>query len=141
MRKSLRLPMLTIISNAGLDPHPIVEKVISNEGDFGYDALNNEFGNLVEKGILDPTKVRWCKIYSSKIAKATKVLSYAVKGQFATDGKLAKATVNKNVFCKIVLLIVKLLWGENNFIGSYLYICSFYVSFQKKIWYILNVKH
>lgn len=60
MRKSLRLPMLTIISNAGLDPHPIVEKVISNEGDFGYDALNNEFGNLVEKGILDPTKVRWC---------------------------------------------------------------------------------
>lgn len=57
VRKSLRLPMLTIISNAGLDPHPIVEKVISNEGDFGYDALKNEFGNLVEKGIIDPTKV------------------------------------------------------------------------------------
>lgn len=60
VRKSLRLPMLTIISNAGLDPHPIVEKVISNEGDFGYDALKNEFGNLVEKGIIDPTKVKWC---------------------------------------------------------------------------------
>lgn len=52
--------MLTIISNAGLDPHPIVEKVISNEGDFGYDALKNVFGNLVEKGIIDPTKVKWC---------------------------------------------------------------------------------
>lgn len=47
---------------------------------------------------------------------------------------------NKNVFCKIVLLIVKLLWGENNFIWSYLYIYSFYVSFKKKSWYILNVK-
>lgn len=89
--------MLTIISNAGLDPHPIVEKVISNEGDFGYDALKNEFGNLVEKGIIDPTKVKWCWIYSSKIAKATKVLSYAVTGQFATDGNLAKATKMSSV--------------------------------------------
>lgn len=57
VRKALRLPMLTIISNAGLDPHPIVEKIVAQEGDFGYDALNNEFGNLVEKGIIDPTKV------------------------------------------------------------------------------------
>lgn len=57
VRKSLRLPTLTIVTNSGVEPHSIVEKILSNEGDFGYDALNNEFVNMVEKGIIDPTKV------------------------------------------------------------------------------------
>lgn len=60
MRKFFRLFMFIIIFNVGLDLYFIVEKVISNEGDFGYDVLKNEFGNLVEKGIIDFIKVKWC---------------------------------------------------------------------------------
>lgn len=52
--------MFIIIFNVGLDLYFIVEKVISNEGDFGYDVLKNEFGNLVEKGIIDFIKVKCC---------------------------------------------------------------------------------
>ncbi|XP_046582973.1 heat shock protein 60A-like [Haliotis rubra] len=57
VRKALRMPCLTIALNAGVEAHVVVEKVLNEKGDFGYDALNGEFGNLIEKGIIDPTKV------------------------------------------------------------------------------------
>ncbi|KAK3588175.1 hypothetical protein CHS0354_012240 [Potamilus streckersoni] len=57
IKKALRVPALTIIKNTGLDPTVIVEKILNEKGDRGYDALNNEFVNMMEKGIIDPTKV------------------------------------------------------------------------------------
>lgn len=57
IRKALRVPALTIAQNAGVDAHVVVEKVLNSTGDIGYDALNNEYVNLVEQGIIDPTKV------------------------------------------------------------------------------------
>ena len=57
VRKSLRVPALTISKNAGVDAHVVVEKVLNSEGDVGYDARNNEYVNLIDAGILDPTKV------------------------------------------------------------------------------------
>lgn len=58
VRKALRMPCLQIAKNAGVDGSVVVAKVEENEGDFGYDALNNEYGNMFEKGIIDPTKVK-----------------------------------------------------------------------------------
>ncbi|BFZ02313.1 hypothetical protein BsWGS_05352 [Bradybaena similaris] len=55
--KALRVPALTIAQNAGVDAHVVVEKVLNSTGDIGYDALNNEYVNLIEQGIIDPTKV------------------------------------------------------------------------------------
>ena len=57
VRRSLRMPCLTIAKNAGVDGAMVVAKVETREGDFGYDALKGEYGNLIEKGIIDPTKV------------------------------------------------------------------------------------
>ncbi|KAL3831354.1 hypothetical protein ACJMK2_023107 [Sinanodonta woodiana] len=57
IKKALRVPALTIIKNTGLDSTVIVEKILIEKGERGYDALNNEFVNLMEKGIIDPTKV------------------------------------------------------------------------------------
>ena len=57
VKKSLRQPALTIAKNAGVDAHVVVEKVLNSTGDVGYDALNGEYVNLVEQGIIDPTKV------------------------------------------------------------------------------------
>ncbi|KAI8792525.1 heat shock protein 60 (HSP60) [Biomphalaria glabrata] len=57
IRKALRVPALTIAQNAGVDAHVVVEKVLNSSGDIGYDALNNEYVNLIEQGIIDPTKV------------------------------------------------------------------------------------
>lgn len=58
IQKALRQPITTIVTNAGFEAATIVEKVLSNkEVNFGYDALNGEFVNMVDKGIVDPTKV------------------------------------------------------------------------------------
>lgn len=48
---------MTIAQNAGVDASVVVSKVMEASGDFGYDAMNNEYVNMIEKGIIDPTKV------------------------------------------------------------------------------------
>lgn len=59
IKKSLSRPCATIAENAGIkDPEAIVEKVMKDSNaKFGYDAANGKFCNLVEAGIIDPTKV------------------------------------------------------------------------------------
>ncbi|XP_072929925.1 63 kDa chaperonin, mitochondrial-like [Epargyreus clarus] len=57
IKKALRTPCLTIASNAGFDGSVVVSKVEGMETDYGYDALNNEYVNMIERGIIDPTKV------------------------------------------------------------------------------------
>ncbi len=56
--RSLEEPIRQIAKNAGLEGSVIVEKIkASDDKNFGFDALKNEFGDMVEKGIIDPTKV------------------------------------------------------------------------------------
>lgn len=56
--KALTAPIKQIAENAGVDGGVIVDNVLrAKKADFGYDALKNEFCDMVEKGILDPTKV------------------------------------------------------------------------------------
>ena len=56
--KALEEPIRQISANAGVDGGVVVDKVLSNaDKNFGYDALTNTYGNLIEKGIIDPTKV------------------------------------------------------------------------------------
>ncbi len=46
-----------IVANAGEEPSVILNKVKEGTGNYGYNAANGEFGDMVEFGILDPTKV------------------------------------------------------------------------------------
>lgn len=57
VRHALRVPSLTIATNAGVDASIVVEKVIQAGGDMGYDAMNDEYVNMMDRGIIDPTKV------------------------------------------------------------------------------------
>ncbi|CAG2174550.1 unnamed protein product, partial [Oppiella nova] len=58
IRKALRMPCMQIALNAGLDASVVVSKVLeSKEVNFGFDALLNKYCNLIEAGIIDPTKV------------------------------------------------------------------------------------
>lgn len=57
IRKALRMPAFTIAENAGKNGSVIVEKILALKGDSGYDALNDSFVNMVDCGIIDPTKV------------------------------------------------------------------------------------
>ncbi|MEX1304937.1 MAG: chaperonin GroEL [Rhodovibrionaceae bacterium] len=58
VRKALQWPARLIVENAGADGAVIVGKLLeSKEKDYGYDAQNGKFTNLVKAGIIDPTKV------------------------------------------------------------------------------------
>jgi len=54
---ALRMPCMTIARNAGVDAAMVVAKVLNGSDDYGYDAMRDEFGMLIDKGIIDPTKV------------------------------------------------------------------------------------
>ena len=55
--KAIESPLRTIVSNAGGEGSVVVAKVIEGENNFGYDAKTNTYGNMQEKGIIDPKKV------------------------------------------------------------------------------------
>jgi chaperonin GroEL len=56
--RALEAPIRQIALNAGVDGSIIIEKINSNDdSEFGYDALRNQYRNLVDAGIIDPTKV------------------------------------------------------------------------------------
>ena len=56
-RRALESPLREIVFNAGDEPSVIVNRVKEGKGNFGYNAATGEFGDMVEMGILDPTKV------------------------------------------------------------------------------------
>ncbi|HSQ33892.1 MAG TPA: chaperonin GroEL, partial [Peptostreptococcaceae bacterium] len=57
IRKSLEEPLRQIATNAGLEGAVIVQNVMSSEPEMGFDALNEKYVNMIEAGIVDPTKV------------------------------------------------------------------------------------
>jgi chaperonin GroEL len=57
LRRALAEPLRQIAKNAGAEPSVVLNKVVENKGDYGYDAETGEFGNLLAGGVIDPTKV------------------------------------------------------------------------------------
>lgn len=58
--RAVQEPVRQIVANAGLEPSVIVNKIADSAAkrpNFGYDVATNDFGNLIESGIIDPTKV------------------------------------------------------------------------------------
>ena len=56
-KRAMEEPLRQIVANAGGEPSVVVAKVREGSGNFGYNAANGEYGDMVELGILDPTKV------------------------------------------------------------------------------------
>ena len=57
VRIALESPLRTIVGNAGLEASVIVQKVKEAAGNFGYNARTGEYEDLVQAGVIDPTKV------------------------------------------------------------------------------------
>ena len=55
--RAMEAPLREIVSNAGEEPSVVLNRVAEGTGAFGYNAANGEFGDMIEFGILDPTKV------------------------------------------------------------------------------------
>jgi len=57
IEKALEAPLRTIVENAGLEGSVVVQKVKEGKADFGYNAKDNKYENLIKAGVIDPTKV------------------------------------------------------------------------------------
>ena len=57
LKRAIQEPLRQIVSNAGGDASVVLNEVASGEGNYGYDAQTSEYGDMIELGILDPTKV------------------------------------------------------------------------------------
>ena len=57
VKKSLEEPLRQIVLNAGLDPNEIIQQVKAGKNDFGFNAKNEKYENLLATGIIDPLKV------------------------------------------------------------------------------------
>ena len=57
LRRALEEPLRQIVKNAGEDGGVILNEVRTNSGNYGYNAATGEYGDMIEMGILDPTKV------------------------------------------------------------------------------------
>lgn len=55
--KAVEAPLREIVANAGGEPSVVVNKVLEGQGNFGFNAANDTYGDMLEMGILDPTKV------------------------------------------------------------------------------------
>ncbi|CAI8171712.1 MAG: 60 kDa chaperonin [Bacteroidota bacterium] len=55
--RAIESPLRTIVANAGGEGSVVVAKVIEGDKNFGYDAKTDTYGNMQEKGIIDPKKV------------------------------------------------------------------------------------
>ena len=57
VKRAIEEPLRQIVANAGGEGSVIVAKVAEGSGDFGYNAKTDEYVNMLEAGIIDPTKV------------------------------------------------------------------------------------
>jgi chaperonin GroEL len=57
LARAIEEPLRQIVENAGEDAAVVLNRVKEGKGSFGYNAATGEFGDLIEQGILDPTKV------------------------------------------------------------------------------------
>jgi chaperonin GroEL len=55
--KAIEAPLREIVANAGGEPSVVVNAVLNGQGNFGFNAANDTYGDMLEMGILDPTKV------------------------------------------------------------------------------------
>ena len=55
--RAMEEPLRLIVANSGDEPSVVLNKVLEGTGNYGFNAATGEFGDMVEMGILDPTKV------------------------------------------------------------------------------------
>lgn len=76
---SLSSPVRQIAQNAGIDGGVVVDKILSNDSvSFGYDALNDKYVDMIENGIIDPTKVTRSALLNAASVSSTLLTTEAV---------------------------------------------------------------
>ena len=93
--RAVEEPIRQIATNAGIDGGVVVNKIYENlsQSAYGFDALNNEYCDLIERGILDPTKVSRSALQNAASVSATLLTTEALVVEIED-----KKTEERNVY-------------------------------------------
>ena len=83
--KALEAPLRRIAENAGLEGSVIIDKVRSEEPGFGFNALTEEYVNMVDNGILDPAKVTRSALQNATSVASTLLTTESVVANIKED--------------------------------------------------------
>ncbi len=88
--RALEEPVRQIASNAGLDGGVILNKILENtDPNFGFDALKNEYVNMIDAGIIDPTKVTRSALQNASSVASTLLTTEALVAEIPEETKPA----------------------------------------------------
>ena len=86
--KALEEPIRQIAINAGLDGGVILNKVVENtDPNYGFDALKNEYVDMIQAGIIDPTKVTRSALQNASSVASTLLTTEAVVAELPEEDK------------------------------------------------------
>ena len=90
-RRAMEEPMRQIVANAGDESSVVVNKVAEGKGNFGYNASNAEYGDMIEMGILDPTKVTRSALQNAGSVAGLMITTEAMVADSPSDAGAAPA--------------------------------------------------
>jgi chaperonin GroEL len=85
--RALEEPLRQIVGNAGEEPSVVLNKVVEGKGNFGFNAATGEFGDLVEMGVLDPTKVARTALQNASSVASLMLTTDAMVAELPKDDK------------------------------------------------------
>lgn len=87
VRRALEEPLRQIVRNAGGQPDIVVERVLAGAAAFGYDAAEDRYGDLMQLGVIDPTRVTRLALINSASIAGLVLTTDCVVAEKADDGK------------------------------------------------------
>ena len=85
VQRALEEPLRQIVANAGEDSSVVLNKVKESKGNFGYNAASGEYGDMIEMGILDPTKVARAALQNAASIAGLMVTTEAMVAELPDD--------------------------------------------------------
>src|SRR5690242_10637152 len=85
--RAVEEPLRQIVGNAGEEPSVVLNKVVEGKGNFGMNAATGEYGDLVEMGVLDPTKVARTALQNASSVASLMLTTDAMVAELPKDDK------------------------------------------------------
>ena len=89
--RAMEEPLRQIVANAGDEPSVVVNTVAQGEGNFGYNAQSAKYGDMVEMGVLDPTKVTRTALQNAASVASLILTTDCMVADLPADGKAVPA--------------------------------------------------
>ena len=87
MLRALEEPLRQIVANAGEEASVVVNKVVEGKSNFGFNAQTGEYGDLVDMGVVDPTKVARFALQNAASVASLLLTTEAMVAELPKDEK------------------------------------------------------